>query len=169
VQFTVTKASGQRKRGYNVRSRACYTKEQFLGSKDSVAVIAAVTYDHVLPCSLVLPPGMTTSGLVFETWFTVDLLPCIAHRGYTALLDNAAYHRRPILRAACHLAGVNLVFLPKYSPELAPIELCFGWVRKILQHVNGTMQQASTTVLATLLDIPFDTVQNFWTYCGYSL
>ena len=44
----------------------------------------------------------------------------------TILLDNAAIHKTPSVRAACQDKGYRLLFTPPYSPEFNPIEMVFG-------------------------------------------
>jgi transposase len=52
------------------------------------------------------------------------------------LLDNAKYHHavllRPFLRK--HRASLRLLFLPPYSPQLAPIERVWKLVRRLVLH-----------------------------------
>ncbi|MDE5556279.1 MAG: transposase [Ruminococcus sp.] len=37
-------------------------------------------------------------------------------------MDNASFHSKKKLYEICKKYGVNLIFLPPYSPELNPIE-----------------------------------------------
>jgi len=58
------------------------------------------------------------------------------------LLDNAAIHRAtkscetagrlPISKLAA-VKNIDLVFLPKYSPQLNPAELCFGIIKRSIE------------------------------------
>lgn len=43
------------------------------------------------------------------------------------VLDNAPFHK---LKCLQHIAGVTLIFLPPYSPQLNPAERFFGELRK---------------------------------------
>ena len=53
------------------------------------------------------------------------------------IMDNAKIHMFEELQNSIHQTGARLLFLPPYSPELNPIEVCFGqlkrWIRK---HAN---------------------------------
>ena len=42
------------------------------------------------------------------------------------IMDNAKIHMYRELEAAVHQCGARLIFLPPYSPQLNPIEVCFG-------------------------------------------
>jgi transposase len=50
------------------------------------------------------------------------------------LMDNASFHRSDRIQELCATAGVKLVYLPPYSPDLNPIEEFFselkGFVRR---------------------------------------
>lgn len=60
-------------------------------------------------------------------------------RGDTLVVDNARIHKArdivPTLRAALAAAGVRMLFLPTYSPELNPCELIFAQVCQSVSHV----------------------------------
>lgn len=57
--------------------------------------------------------------------------------GDVLVVDNASVHNGvdtfEMLVQILHVAGVRLVFLPAYSPELNPTELCFGFVKRYLR------------------------------------
>ena len=50
------------------------------------------------------------------------------------IADNLASHRRPEVRAAIRRAGAKLFFLPKYSPDLNPIEQVFAKLKHLLRN-----------------------------------
>lgn len=53
------------------------------------------------------------------------------------VLDNAKIHAYPELEAAIHQCGARLIFLPPYCPQLNPIEVCFGLLKRWIQkHAN---------------------------------
>jgi hypothetical protein len=57
---------------------------------------------------------------LFEFWFAM-LLECVSP-GYWFILDNATFHRKSVLRDMADAVGCHVLFLPKYSPDLNPIE-----------------------------------------------
>ena len=53
------------------------------------------------------------------------------------ILDNAKIHMYKELEDMVHQCGARLIFLPPYSPELNPIEVCFGQLKRWIQrHAN---------------------------------
>ena len=62
---------------------------------------------------------------------------CIVHSKFqnsTVVLDNALYHHASVVTEFAFLVGMNVLFLPPYSPELNPIERVWKLVRKHATH-----------------------------------
>jgi len=57
---------------------------------------------------------------LFEFWFAM-LLECMSP-GYWFIMDNAAFHRKEVLRQMAEAFGCHVLFLPAYSPDLNEIE-----------------------------------------------
>ena len=49
------------------------------------------------------------------------------------IMDNAKIHMFKELEDAVHQCGARLIYLPPYSPELNPIEVCFGQLKRWIQ------------------------------------
>jgi transposase len=86
-------------------------------------------------CNKTLAPKtykFTTNSVLFEDWFEFDLLsvvPC----GHTVIMDNATFHRKKALHQIARRYGVNLLFLPAYSPDFNPIEKFWANLKKWLE------------------------------------
>lgn len=63
----------------------------------------------------------TMNRSLFEFWFVSQLLPAL-EKGCVIVMDNASFLCKTRLVSAAHEAGIALIFLPPYSPELNPIE-----------------------------------------------
>ncbi len=74
----------------------------------------------------------TTNSEFFLTWFEKSLLP-EAPFGHTIIMDNATFHPKEKLKATAKNHGVNLVFLPPYSPDLSPIEKSWANLKRWLR------------------------------------
>ena len=79
---------------------------------------------------------------VVETYFRQRLLPSIPKGSYI-VLDNAAFHRASVLLALAEAAGVTLVFLPTYSPDLNDIEHVWATLKCSLR---GKLQEAEDKI-----------------------
>jgi len=82
----------------------------------------------------------TTNSEFFESWFSECLLMVIP-KGHTIIMDNARFHRKVQLRELAEKAGVGLIFLPPYSPDLNPIEKSWAnmkrWLRNNLSNFHS--------------------------------
>ena len=52
--------------------------------------------------------------------------------GDIVIMDNLGWHKGKAVRRAIRAAGARLLFLPKYSPDLNPIEQVFSKLREAL-------------------------------------
>jgi transposase len=74
----------------------------------------------------------TTNSEFFEQWFAECFLKVIP-KGYTAIMDNASFHRKSKLYELAEEAGVGLLFLPPYSPDFNPIEKSWANMKRWLR------------------------------------
>ncbi|KAF5015863.1 hypothetical protein F66182_12643, partial [Fusarium sp. NRRL 66182] len=49
------------------------------------------------------------------------------------VMDNASFHHSENIEAMCSTAGVKLVYLPLYSPDLNPIEEFFSELKAFIR------------------------------------
>ena len=99
--------------------------------------LCALGTDGILPCSYDVQGSVNSE--VFELWVEEMIIPTIRERyplgNACVVMDNAKFHRHRFLGPLFEAAGIELVFLPAYSPEFNPIETAFAWVKA---HVRRT-------------------------------
>ena len=66
----------------------------------------------------------------FHGWAVQDLLPKLPFSS-VVVMDNAAFHKRQDIRDTILKAGHILEFLPRYSPDLNPIEHKWAQLKKL--------------------------------------
>jgi len=107
-------------------------------------------------------------GASFRAYVEQVLVPTLT-AGDVVILDNLSCHKSPAVRHAVEAVGATLCFLPKYSPDLNPIELCFAKLKAILRAARC---RTTETVWAALgACVPRFTAtecQNYLRHCGYS-
>jgi transposase len=103
------------------------------------AVVAAFVY-----------PG-ATDGAAFATFATAVLLPEL-RPGDVVILDNLAAHRHAAVHQRFAEAGVEIAFLPPYSPDLNPIENVFSKIKTLLRRAEARTFDALTTAIGRILE-----------------
>ncbi len=58
--------------------------------------------------------------------------------GAIVLMDNLPVHHASVVQEAIESVGAQVVFLPPYSPDLSPIELCWSKLKQILRSSQGS-------------------------------
>lgn len=62
--------------------------------------------------------------------------------GAIVLMDNLPVHHTHVVREAIAAAGAKVVFLPPYSPDLSPIELCWSKLKQLLRSAKARTHEA---------------------------
>ena len=79
------------------------------------------------------------NGPMFLAYVKQCLVPTLK-RGEIVLMDNLPVHKVAGVAEAIEAAGATLIYLPKYSPDLNPIELAFSklkaHLRKAAEHTE---------------------------------
>ncbi|KFY17796.1 hypothetical protein V492_00383 [Pseudogymnoascus sp. VKM F-4246] len=101
----------------------------------------------------------TTEGDVFEDYIE-QLLP---HCGRwpepksVIVMDNASFHRTERVEQLCDEAGVKLMYLPPYSPDLNPIEEFFAelkaFIKKNWRIFENSPEQGFEVFLEWCIDV----------------
>ena len=82
------------------------------------------------------------NGETFRTYVEKVLAP-VLRPGDIVIMDNLGSHKSKAVRQAIRAAGAKLFFLPKYSPDLNPIEMLFAklkhWLRKAAARTNDAV------------------------------
>jgi putative transposase len=85
------------------------------------------------------------------------------------IADNLSSHRRPDIRAAIRKAGAKLFLLPKYSPDLNPIEQVFAKLKHLLRKKAARTQAAVIRTIGQLLDsYSAEECANYFKNAGYA-
>ena len=120
---------------------------------------------HGIQAPWVLEGAM--DGTAFEVYVEQILLPTL-HRGDIVLMDNLSFHKAPRIRTLIESIGARLEFLPPYSPDLNPIELCWSKVKTALRTAKARTFEALLAALAESLGgVTKQDAQAWFAHCGY--
>jgi transposase len=119
------------------------------GHWKTTTFLAALRNDRIdAPCLFDGP----INGERFLAYVEQFLVPTLKP-GDVVVLDNLGSHKGKAARRAIRAAGARLVFLPKYSPDLNPIEQVFAKFKALLRKAGArtydAVSDASAQILAT--------------------
>ena len=134
-------------RGWCQRGERLKAKAPF-GRWKTYTFIAALRLDRIdAPCLFDGP----INGEAFLTYVTTFLIPTLK-AGDVVIMDNLGSHGGKAVRKAIRAAGARLLFLPKYSPDLNPIEQVFSKLKHILRKTQARSYDALLAAVGRLLD-----------------
>ena len=117
------------------------------GHWNTMTFLAALRHDRIDAPFLLDGPVNRASFLAYvETMLVPTLSP-----GDVVVADNLPCHKQPKVRAALRKAGARLVLLPKYSPDLNPIEQVFAKLKHLLRKAQARTQHAVCATIGQLL------------------
>ena len=94
------------------------------------------------------PPSRPTSN---QTYVEKALLPALKP-GDLVIMDNLGSHRGAAVRKAIRSARAKLILLPKYSPDLNPIEQVFAKLKHLLRKAAARTIETLVAAVGQLLD-----------------
>ena len=127
--------------------------------------------------SLSLPDGFWVSDARVESNIANDFLDVIVQllkggiltSGDILICDNATVHNSreiaEMLTLLLDAAGVRLVYLPTYSPELNPCENIFGQVKSHLYHYRDDSEPFLAEVGKAFNRVSLKHVANYYRNC----
>jgi transposase len=136
------------------------------GHWKTTTLIAALGIEG-MRCSTVVDGAV--NGEVFEAFVEQVLVPQL-RPGDVVIMDNLSSHKRQRTRERIEAAGVQLLFLPPYSPDLNPIEMIFAKIKHLLRSLACRTRDALWRAMQTVLDqVTATDAANCFRHCGYTL
>jgi len=117
------------------------------GRWKTMTFLAALRHDRITAPWLLEGP---IDGESFATYVEKVLLPTLRH-GDIVIMDNLGSHRGKVIRQLIRSAGAKLFLLPKYSPDLNPIEQVFAKLKHLLRKAGARSQSAVCQTIGQLL------------------
>ena len=117
------------------------------GKWKTATFLAALRNDRIeAPCLFDGP----INGERFHAYVEQFLVPTLKP-GDAVILDNLGSHKGKGVRKAIRAVGARLVFLPKYSPDLNPIEQVFAKFRTLLRKAEARSYEAISDASGKIL------------------
>jgi transposase len=88
--------------------------------------------------------------------------------GQVVVMDNLGAHRPKRIRELVEERGVELIYLPPYSPDLNPIEEALSKIKHILRKIGARTKEALIEAMGrALAAVSARDVRGFFVNCGY--
>jgi transposase len=127
VKTNMTPLRGRSPRGERLRADAPFGKwhtQTFIAGLRCHELVAPWIIDGAI------------DGAAFDTYVETQLAPALG-RGDIVILDNLNVHKSPRAAQALKQRGAWFLFLPKYSPDLNPIEMAFAKLKTLLRKAKA--------------------------------
>jgi putative transposase len=113
--------------GWSKRGKKIYGDRQGKRGKRENLVAGRRKRKKDLIAPMIFRGSLNAEG--FEGWLSKYLLPSLT-RPLVLIMDNAPIHRKSVIRKMVEQAGHQVMFLPKYSPDLNDIEHDFSALKR---------------------------------------
>jgi transposase len=113
-----------------------------LGEWKAITFVAGLRHNR-MTAQMVVEGPMT--GEMFRAYVEQCLVPTL-RRNDIVVMDNLQAHKVAGIEEAIEKAGASVRYLPKYSPDLNPIELLYskfkGYLRKLAERTVPRLRRA---------------------------
>jgi putative transposase len=147
IDETWTKTNMAPLRGWALRGERLTAKVPH-GHWKTMTFLAALRHDRIEAPWILDGP---INGEAFRTYVEAVLVPTLTP-GDIVMMDNLGSHKGKAVRQAIRSAGAKLFFLPKYSPDLNPIEQVFAKLKHLLRKEAARTVEAVCAAIGQLLD-----------------
>ena len=135
------------------------------GRWKTTTFLAALRHDRIDAPWLLEGP---IDGESFRTYVEKVLVPTL-REGDIVIMDNLGSHKGKAVRALIRSAGAKLFFLPKYSPDLNPIEQVFAKLKHLLRRAAARTVETICAAIGEILGaFTPEECANYFTNSGYA-
>lgn len=151
-------------RGWGPRGERINQKVPY-GHWNTTTFVAALRHDGIEAPWLLDGPIDSVS---FQNYVEKVLVPTL-RPGDIVIMDNLSSHKGKAVRQLIRAAGAKLLFLPKYSPDLNPIEQVFAKLKHLLRKAAARTIEAICAAIGQVLNaFAPEECANYFKNSGYA-
>src|SRR5580700_578710 len=136
-----------------------------LGKWETVTFVAALRHNK-MTAPMVIEGAMT--GEMFLAYIEQCLVPTL-RRNDIVVMDNCRIHLVAGIREAIERARATLRYLPKYSPDLNPIEMSYSKFKTLLRKVAArTVPSLNRAIRSFIPQLSPQECANYFSHAGYA-
>jgi transposase len=107
-----------------------------------------------------------TSGMWVLVFIEQVLLPQL-WIGAIVAMDNLPVHYANLAKKLIESVGAKVKFLPPYSPDLSPIELCWSKIKEIIRSAKARTSDALDEAISLAISaITEENALDWFNHCG---
>lgn len=151
--------------GYSARGERCYAAAP-LRSKVARSLIGWLGFDG---SGVVATHEGSVRGWTFRGFVRECLVPHLVP-GDVVVWDNARIHGVEGVSERVERRGARVLALPRYSPDLSPIEPCWSKVKHVVKRLRAqTAETLEAAVEAGVRSVCASDAAGWFRHCGYTL
>ena len=138
-------------------------------NRTRLPVLGALGLDGVVAMTTVTT-GTTIP--VFLDFLQTTVLPALREHKPDAILvmDNLSAPKNQAVKDAIAAAGLPLRYLPRYSPDVSPIEPCWSKIKTALRAAaTRTVESLKAALDTAVAAVTADDAVGWFGHCGYAL
>ncbi|MGQ9872946.1 transposase [Leptodesmis sp.] len=130
----------------------------------NLSLIGAMSIDGLI-ATLSIVGSVNTAVFLF---YVQEILIPQLWVGAIVVTHNLPVHHAEVVREAIEAVGAKVVFLPPYSPDLSPIELCWSKLKQLLRLAKARTRDALDQALIKIINecISCDDALSWFAHCG---
>jgi transposase len=150
---------GRAQRGVRVIGHAPF------GTWETITFVAALRHNKMV-APMVIEGAM--NGEIFRAYVEQVLVPTL-RRNDIVVMDNLQAHKVAGISQAIESAHATVRYLPKYSPDLNPIELPYSKFKTLLRKVAArTVRGLHRTIRSFVPQLGAQECANYFRHAGYA-
>lgn len=159
AKTNMVRTHGRCRRGERLRAKVPH------GHWKTLTFLAALRHDRIDAPAVI---DGAINGRSFLAYVEQFLIPTL-QPGDIVILDNLGSHKAKAIRDAIRATGARLWFLPKYSPDLNPIEHAFAKIKHWMRMAQKRTIEETWRHLGLLVQtIKPDECANYFANAGYA-
>lgn len=134
--------------------------------RENVSTIGAIDLNG-FRTGLSVPGPIDRETMLF---FVEEMLAPTLKQGEIVFFDNCQIHKMDEIEEAIEARGAWVIFLPRYSPDLNPIEYCWSKVKNLLRSLKPrTLEGLLDALVEAFSSITLENILGWFKHCGYQV
>ena len=134
------------------------------GHWETLTFVAGLRHDGIVAPFVIEGP---MNGETFLTYIQQSVVPTL-EPGETVIIDNLKAHKVAGVREAIEAVGATLLFLPRYSPDLDPIEMPFAKLKALLRKAaERSVPRLRHRIASLIPSFSAPECANYFNHAGY--